>query len=55
MFTLQLWQIATTGVARPFLLLVRVPPAAFLLFAAVLNWRWESQVPRALREPEGLS
>lgn len=55
MFLLLLWQVATTGVARPFLLLVCVPLAAFALLAALLNWRWESQVQRALREPEGLS
>ncbi|MFF3330199.1 PH domain-containing protein [Streptomyces sp. NPDC002888] len=36
---------------RPVLLLVCVPAASFTLLAALLHWRWESQVPRHLREP----
>ncbi len=34
---------------RPVLLLAVVPAASFVLLAALLNWRWESQVPAHLR------
>jgi hypothetical protein len=44
-------QAVTGAVIRPVLLLVVVPVAAFLVLAALLNWRWESQVPAYLREP----
>lgn len=53
MFLVTLWRIATGRDAEPLLLLVCVPLGAFALFAALLHWRWESQVPppgRGFRE-----
>ncbi|MGX1914024.1 PH domain-containing protein [Streptomyces phaeochromogenes] len=44
--------IVVNGEAPVVLLLVCVPLASFVVLAALLNWRWESQVPRSLREPE---
>ena len=45
MFLVLLWQVVTGRDTEPGLLLVGVPLAAFALFAALLHWRWESQVP----------
>ncbi|KOG33146.1 hypothetical protein [Streptomyces resistomycificus] len=43
-------QLATDRTPRPFLLLLCVPLASFAALATLLNLRWESQVPRHLRE-----
>jgi hypothetical protein len=45
-------QLLAGEVVRPALLLLCVPLGSFVLLAALLNWRWESQVPRHLRDPE---
>lgn len=45
MFLVTLWQVATGRHSDAVLLLVCVPLGAFALFAALLHWRWESQVP----------
>ncbi|MEV6538308.1 PH domain-containing protein [Streptomyces sp. NPDC051665] len=45
MFLVTLWRIATGRDTEPLLLLVCVPLGAFALLAALLHWRWESQVP----------
>ena len=45
MFLVTLWQVATGRDVEPVLLLVCVPLGAFALLAALLHWRWESQVP----------
>ncbi len=45
MFLVLLWQVVTGRDTEPGLLLGCVPLAAFALFAALLHWRWESQVP----------
>ncbi|MEU9960214.1 PH domain-containing protein [Streptomyces sp. NPDC050982] len=44
--------IVANGEAPVVLLLVCIPSASFAALAALLNWQWESQVPRSLREPE---
>ncbi|MEV0558553.1 hypothetical protein AB0I27_34585 [Streptomyces sp. NPDC050597] len=52
MLALVLGLVVVNSEAPVVLLLVGVPPASFVVLAALLNWRWESQVPRSLREPE---
>lgn len=59
MFLVTLWQVATGRDTEPVLLLVCVPLAAFALLAAILHWRWKSQVPppgsgSGFREPPRL-
>ncbi|QQM41811.1 hypothetical protein [Streptomyces liliifuscus] len=44
--------VVANGEAPVVLLLVCIPAASFVALAALLNWRWESQVPRSPREPE---
>ncbi|MFF5002140.1 PH domain-containing protein [Streptomyces phaeochromogenes] len=52
MLALVLGLIVVDGEAPVVLLLVCVPLGSFAVLAALLNWRWESQVPRSLRESE---
>ncbi|WP_406476156.1 PH domain-containing protein [Streptomyces sp. NBC_01615] len=51
MFVLWVVLLVTQDEQPTLLLLAWIPLAAFALLAALLNWRWESQVPRSLREP----
>ncbi|MGW1027628.1 hypothetical protein ACWD4J_28680 [Streptomyces sp. NPDC002577] len=50
MFVLFLALLFTTQVRPEPQLLLWIPLASFVVLAALLNWRWESQVPRSLRE-----
>jgi len=51
MFVLWVVLLVTQDEQPTLLLLAWIPLASFALLAALLNWRWESQVPRSLREP----
>ncbi|MER7927522.1 PH domain-containing protein [Streptomyces sp. NPDC096057] len=54
MFLVTLALVVTGRDTEPLLLLVCVPLAAFALLAALLHWRWKSQVPppgAGFREP----
>ncbi|MFJ6086588.1 hypothetical protein ACIQI8_34905 [Streptomyces sp. NPDC092369] len=50
MVLFMLWELLSGADTRPLLLLLCIPLAAFALLAALLHWRWESQVPWYLRE-----